>query len=552
MKHHYATFVSLLLSASTSLAQGGGCIPPTALFSTTDGDLARICQGDVVGVNADASSAAPGHTISSWIWHVAAERDTMEIALAVFSFADPGVYEISLEVIDEVGCSSGESDPVHVLVSATPDFTGTLVPALACEGQSVALQAVAQQPLMIGDAVACTPPTNGIPLIDDPAPSISLLQVSGQPNGVLSEIAALGDICVELEHSYVGDLVLTVACPNGQSVVLHEQGGGGTFLGDANDDDGSQIVPGGCFQYCFGLSPENGTLAASVGVNTVPVSQGTALAAGRYASVQPLTQLLGCPLNGTWTFSSSDMFGSDNGYLCGWCISFGEQPDSSFIDQGPVLGSSADSSYWSGPGITNGTDASAILDPVVGGQVLTYTVLDSYGCEHEASFPILVGATPQVEIIENTELGLVCAQPSGEFTYQWSYLNNVVVGAAGACFTPPGPGSVSVVVTSAEGCTGSASSVSTGVRMAGGASHGTVAVYPDPNDGTFTLRSVDMNARTPLLRLMDMTGRVVAEQRLSDLFAGAVVQVQFNVAPGTYLLDLSGNAMRWNHRIVVE
>lgn len=553
MKQRYALFAAFLIQSSFASAQAGGCTAPVSLFTSTSDNPATICQGDVIGFNASASYAAPGHSIEHWIWRVGADRDTMDIALAVFTFPVAGVFEVTLEVVDEAGCASGESAPFIVLVSGTPDFSQTLVPAVACEGDAITLQAVAEQPLMIRDAVTCTPPSNGTPLIDSPTATISLLEVTGQPDGALADLDDLGDICLEMEHSYVGDLVLTVACPNGQSVVLHQQGGGGTFLGDANDADGSSIVPGNCFQYCFGLSPEHGTFAASVDIATVPVSQGFALEPGRYTSIQPLTQLLGCPLNGTWTFSSSDQLGSDNGYLCGWCISFGEQPDSSFIAQGPVLGSSPDSSFWTGTGITNLSDQSgaAILDPVAGTQELTYTVVDSYGCEHQAAFPVEVGAVPQVEITENTELGLVCAQPAGAFSYQWSYQDQIVVGAAGACFTPPGPGAISVVVVTGEGCSGSATLLGTSVVLPGTDGAGWI-VFPNPNNGTFNF-AVDRTITQGVLRITDMTGRCVHQRSTGALHAGSILPLAVDIAPGPYLVEVVDQGdVRLQQRIVVK
>lgn len=553
MRQRYTLLSSLLISSVSAIAQGGGCFPPVVLLDSP-GEPTTICQGGVVGFDGGASTAAPGHFVDRWVWHVGADRDTTEIGLAVFPFPDPGVFEVTLEVLDEVGCSSGESDPVHVLVSATPDFSGTLVPQTACEGQTISLNAVAQQPLMIGDPVACTPPNNGTPLLDSPSISTSTLQVSGQPNGTVGSVAELGDICLEMEHSFMSDLVLTVTCPNGQSVILHNRGGGGTFLGDAFDsDNGNTVIPGTCFQYCFGLAPEFPTLAAAMN-NTVPVSQGTARTPGRYTSLQPLEQLVGCPFNGTWTFTSADMAGSDNGFLCGWCISFGEQPDSSFIGQGPILGSSPDSSFWSGPGITNttGQPGSAVLEPVSGTQFLTYTVIDSYGCEHEAQFPISVGSTPEVSIEENSELGLICAQPTGAFSYQWSYQDQVVIGAAGACFTPPGPGSVSVVVITQEGCSGSAILLNTGVRDAAAVHESAFSVYPNPNAGSFNLLLTGRDLDHPVVRIVDMTGRLVIEQRIARLVDGVALPTAFDLASGTYVAEVVGEGERLHQCMVVH
>jgi subtilisin-like proprotein convertase family protein len=46
------------------------------------------------------------------------------------------------------------------------------------------------------------------------------------------------NIFMNFEHSYMGDITITFICPNGGSILVHQQGGGGTFLGEPVDDDG--------------------------------------------------------------------------------------------------------------------------------------------------------------------------------------------------------------------------------------------------------------------------------------------------------------------------
>ena len=555
-------FVCLAIGSSGLRAQDrGGCIPPVPSFTNTAGDTARICEGDFISVNGAASTAEPGRTIEQWVWDLGGNgQDTATIPFAILQFTVPGLHQISLEVIDDIGCSSGASAPIPVLVSATPEFVGTLVPETACEGQVFPLSLAATQPPMLGQPTSCAAQNNAVPLVDTPTPSISLLEVSGQSGDLITDISQLGDICLEIEHSYMGDLVLTVSCPNGQSVILHQQGGGGTFLGDANDGDGNGvIVPGTCFQYCFGGTPVFGTLAGSAPggttQNVVPVAQGTAIAPGRYASIEPLEQLLGCPFNGTWTFSSADLFGADNGFLCGWCVSFGEGVDSSFIDQGPVLGTSADSSFWSGPSVVNtpGQPGQATYTPSAGDQTISYTVIDSYGCEHEAVYPISVGSSPTVDIFENTELGLICAQATGPVTYQWSYEGQPVLGAAGTCFTPPGNGLVTVTVSNAQGCSDSASLIITGLDRSGArVPEPTLAVFPIPNNGDFTVQLTDLNASNAGLRITDMTGRSVYERLLGKLNGDATIPLSLALAPGAYFVALSSGERRFVERMVVR
>jgi len=560
MNQPYArSFILFTLSLFTSfftLAQGGGCIPPVASFSSAAGDTARICQGSALQFTGDGSTAAPGHTIVQWIWDRGTYgADTLGNPTSSFAFPIAGVHLVTLEVIDDVGCSSGPSAPIPVLVSATPSTVGTIVPEVACSGDVFQLVAVVEQDPMVGIPVACASANNPVPLVDNfPVTSTSDFVVTDQPNGVITDALQLGDICLDLEHSYMGDLVLSIICPNGQSVVVHQQGGGPTFLGDANDSDGANIVPGGCFQYCFSTTPEYGTLVSAVNVNVVPTSQGTAIAPGRYASVQPLSQLVGCPFNGTWTFSSQDLAGADNGYLCGWCISFGDGPDSSFVDIGPVLGTSPDSSFWSAPTVVNipGLPGNALYTPQPGNNMLTYTAIDSYGCVHETAFEVSVGAQPEVLINNEPDLGLVCAQvTNGPVSYQWSYQGVPVDGAGGACFTPPGPGLLSVNVANEQGCSDSASLINTGL-ISETADAPAMRIFPVPNNGTFSIQLIGLSLANAALRIMDMTGRSVHGLSLGRVADGALTNVDMDVAPGTYFVEVSGADQRLVRRIVVK
>ena len=54
-------------------------------------------------------------------------------------------------------------------------------------------------------------------------------------DAVLENCEDLISVVASMEHSYLGDLDINVTCPDGTSVVLQTQGGGGTFLGEAVD-----------------------------------------------------------------------------------------------------------------------------------------------------------------------------------------------------------------------------------------------------------------------------------------------------------------------------
>ena len=47
----------------------------------------------------------------------------------------------------------------------------------------------------------------------------------------------------------MGDLTVTFICPDGSSIGVHQQGGGGTFLGEPVDNDADPDNPGVGYDY---------------------------------------------------------------------------------------------------------------------------------------------------------------------------------------------------------------------------------------------------------------------------------------------------------------
>ncbi|RKX19354.1 MAG: hypothetical protein DRP35_07845 [Candidatus Zixiibacteriota bacterium] len=124
-------------------------------------------------------------------------------------------------------------------------------------------------------------------------------------------------ICVNMEHSYLGDLEISLTCPDSTTIILEDQGGGGTYLGIPLDYDPSP--PGIGFDYCWTPNPD-------YGVMSIEGNSYSTLPAGTYASYQPLSDLIGCPLNGPWTIIVTDNWAIDDGYIFNWGINFVQNP----------------------------------------------------------------------------------------------------------------------------------------------------------------------------------------------------------------------------------
>jgi hypothetical protein len=136
----------------------------------------------------------------------------------------------------------------------------------------------------------------------------------------LEDITKLVGICLNIEHSWMRDLVIYAQCPSGTRVMLSDfegHSGGEVYLGVPDDDDGNIPVPGVGWDYCWTPTAANLPWIPYANDNFV----GT-LPAGDYQSSEPLDAFLGCPLNGDWTLRVEDRWGSDNGFIFSWSVKF--------------------------------------------------------------------------------------------------------------------------------------------------------------------------------------------------------------------------------------
>jgi hypothetical protein len=140
------------------------------------------------------------------------------------------------------------------------------------------------------------------------------------PGQTLPNIAGLKGICVNMEHSWMRDLVIYAQCPTGQRVMLDDfegHTGGQVYLGIPNDADEGNPQPGTGWDYCWRPNATNLPWIPYANANSV----GT-LPAGDYQSSQPMDAFIGCPLNGNWTIRVEDRWGIDNGFIFKWTVEF--------------------------------------------------------------------------------------------------------------------------------------------------------------------------------------------------------------------------------------
>ena len=270
---------------------------------------------------------------------------------------------------------------------------------------------------------------------------------SGSTVGSGSDVMS---VCINMEHTFLGDLGFTLVCPNGQSVILkYNTHSGGSDLGLAtsstscsNQCDSNCNPPGVGWTYCFSnqyltnaRGVINGNMSSPIdSTNTVdttgyfqtPVQNATSMATGwETVDLNGFQSLVGCPLNGEWSVRICDDWGADNGYVFWWDLELGQSSAANWDYQVPI-----DTVIWSGPTFfSQQTSTSSIIAPPidsVGTFIFNVSIIDDFGCQWDTVSPLTVVQTPVVNLGEDialcemTNVQLDAGNESPTATYIWS------------------------------------------------------------------------------------------------------------------------------------
>jgi gliding motility-associated-like protein len=381
------------------------CATPSAggvIVGGTTSDSTRVCVGELVNFANSGSAAAPGFTLQNYEW------DFMDGTQATgqnvtHAFDTPGQYLVQLFVTDDNGCGNTNLIDLQVFVATIPDFTGFPGDTTLCLGESVSFTADPESYEVLWDGFTgsqsitdgCLPDT-----LLGVSQDIQIMQTGFNPGATITQLSDVQSLCLELEHSFMGDLVILVTCPNGQSQILHQQGGGGTQIGIPNQldnvDCSDPSTQGTPFTYCFTpTAPLTwvGWVNANGFAGTLP--------AGNYAPVQSFTNLIGCPLNGVWTLTVIDNWAADDGTLFSFDINLNPALYPPVTVFTPQIGHAMDSSYWTTPAlyatVSSNGDVLNVVPTAAGTQTYVYNVIDDFGCHHDTSVTVTINANPQAD-----------------------------------------------------------------------------------------------------------------------------------------------------------
>ena len=317
-------------------------------------------------------------------------------------YDEPGGYIVQLEITDQFGCKNTNFITQRIRVAPRPQFNLGDWPNQICAGDTVDLNAMVNDVNnMYTVSVEGTEEdfqTSGVrsdslalPDGDGSSYSTTISFTGFSPGQILSNINDLLGIWVNMEHSWMRDLEIALTCPNGQSIILHDHPapiGGEVFLGIPNEGDeiNTPPVPGIGFDYGWQSNPDfNATWIEYANGTFPPV---TTLPSGSYEPFQPLTQLLGCPLNGDWTITVTDLWAIDNGFIFSWNIDFDPDLYPAVETFSPQL---VDWSWSNHPSIFYSEPDSIGASPENAGEVAySFSVDDEFGCAWDTTVNIQI------------------------------------------------------------------------------------------------------------------------------------------------------------------
>ena len=379
-------------------------IPDTTLTATDT--YIDVCLGDTVFVTATDSfpqnntEYAQSNATSTfqWFWDLGTNVPDLGISQSHYYDA-PGGYIARLISYDVNGCRNTQDKLFKVRVAPIPLFVD-LTDSILCLGQSDTLTGLPQGTIINGqivqgDTVYFVPPfySGDSTFLPDGNGAVysSPAVLSGFDQGALIENCGdILEVCINMEHSYLGDLNIALVCPNGQSVTLKAYpGGGGTFLGNPYDNGTQALGPGSGLDYCFSGTSTNGLLVNGP-TQAATLEPGNTIVPNTYQPVTPFTNLIGCPINGLWQLQITDNLTIDDGYIFNWSL-----------DIHPCMYPEVDSfimvydlGYWdSDPtitGIVNDSNTITIQPSTLGSYAYTYHTQNQFGCLYDHTYDIFV------------------------------------------------------------------------------------------------------------------------------------------------------------------
>ena len=366
-----------------------------------DQRVITVCAGDGVRVHGTGEySHLTGHydpadATSVFKWTLDDEDNVQSatgldyVSYALFDTL--GCHNLILDMWDVNGCDASTFDQIQIRVAVNPIRTISNLGTVCSNDELEVLVSYDASNIIQIDSIEIREihsRTNYIKTFIPDGPNCAVRCYSAPvtfnefPNGsTITSGTDICSICVNFEHSFMGDYDLKIRCPSNRQAVLKYKdavgglpagayGGGGIFTGypyggnehgswDSGCDSNSNMYGVG-LDYCFSRNGDY-TLVDGQPANTTAIGphylgnseyqdainytfpprpphmrSGSGDAGSRsfstkhpsnyanrsdyYKPADDFSSLIGCPLNGTWKIEICDNWGSDNGWVFNWSM----------------------------------------------------------------------------------------------------------------------------------------------------------------------------------------------------------------------------------------
>lgn len=236
------------------------------------------------------------------------------------------------------------------------------------------------------------------------------IEVSGFPEGTtISSVSDLAELCVNMEHTWLGDLEMGLTCPDGTMIIIFNSynnsgnlnqlfpggfGGGSIFLGDALWGSQYNGIPGIGFDYCFSDDATTGSFAEVFDdpdylfySSLTPGRK--AIFPGTYRPEESFSSLEGCPVNGEWVLTVRDNWSIDDGFIFDWSLGFNDELSTSGF-QNALVSATWEANDW----VTALNEGSVEVTPQNSElHEMTFLVTDVNGCDFSKNLTLQIADT---------------------------------------------------------------------------------------------------------------------------------------------------------------
>ncbi len=358
-----------------------------------DAHIINVCKNGNVSLTAYGDYPNNGTTYTQsdenlwWSWTVISEGDTTvieNIGLNVFNyeFVNSAGYYILLSTTDTNNCTYDYPNIIKVQVSVPPQVSIYPSDTVVCLGDAVLLESEVSE----GQWQSFVSLAEGeyVCIEDNTYEDLMFFSfVAGVETEIIESVDDIDSLMICLEHSYAGDMNITLTCPNGQTMNIFEYYTcNNAYFGEPIHSDDCQSGVG----YDYYWSPEAEYYITDVCNSGSSISQGT------YLPIETFENLIGCPVNGDWSLMFYDNWGADDGtyfnaqiFLADTVFSFNE------MESWNTIGISQEDLIWFGSGVGISSEGEALAYPISSGnQVFTLNIIDDWGCTYSDSVTINV------------------------------------------------------------------------------------------------------------------------------------------------------------------